>query len=353
MKLVSSKIFQVLQDEDLLNKRKLPLGKIEHKILEEFLNDLQGHPRLIIGPKVGEDAAVIDIGNKYLVVKSDPITFTEEKIGWYAVHINANDIACMGAKPKWFLITLLMPEGKTYKSTIKTIFNDIKRACKELDVTLCGGHTEITKGLKRPILCGQMLGEVKKYDLIRGSQAKKDDSILMTQKIPIEGSAILANHKNKKLLNKIDKKLLKSAMRFLENPGISVVKAAISAAKTGFVHSMHDPTEGGLATGIHELALSSNLGAIINYELIPMYEEGIEICRTFNLDPLGLITSGTLLLTTSEKNEGKITKKLKRIGIETTKIGKLVDKSLGVKIKIGNKTKNLPIFQMDEISKVI
>ena len=336
-----------------MNKEKLPLGKIEHKVLEEFLNNLQGHPRLIVGPKVGEDAAVIDIGNKYLVAKSDPITFTEEKIGWYAVHINANDIACMGAKPKWFLVTLLMPECKTYKSTIKTIFNDIKRACKELDVTLCGGHTEITKDLKRPILCGQMLGEVKKNALIQGSKGEKDDSILMTQKIPIEGTAILANHKYKKLLNKIDKKLLESAMNFSENPGISVVKAAISAAKTGFVHSMHDPTEGGLATGIHELALSSNLGAIVNYKLIPMYEEGIEICKSLNLDPLGLITSGTLLLTTSEENEGKVIQKLKRIGIETTKIGKLVDKNLGVKITMGKKTKNLPIFHMDEISKII
>tara|TARA_A100001037_G_scaffold298079_1_gene321111 strand:+ start:11239 stop:12249 length:1011 start_codon:yes stop_codon:yes gene_type:complete len=336
-----------------LNKEILPLGKIEHDLLREFLDDLEGDPRLIVGPKVGEDAAVIDFGDKYLVAKSDPITFTEEKIGWYAVHINANDIACMGAEPKWFLITLLMPDGKTYKSSIKKIFKDIKRACKELGVILCGGHTEITKGLERPILCGQMLGEVKKNNLIQGSKSKKGDSILMTQKIPIEGTAILANHKNKELLNTIDNKLLKKAQRFLEKPGISVVKAAITAAKTGHIHSMHDPTEGGLATGIHELALASNLGALVNYELIPMYKEGMEICKTFNLDPLGLITSGTLLITTSEDNEKKIIKKLKKIEIETTKIGKLVDKNLGVKIKIGKKTSDLPIFQMDEISKVI
>jgi hydrogenase expression/formation protein HypE len=336
-----------------LNKKILPLGKLDHTLLEEFLDALEGHPRLIVGPKVGEDASVIDIGAKYLIVKSDPITFTDEKIGWYAVHINANDIACMGAKPKWFLITLLMPERKTYKSTIKDIFIDIKKACKELGVTICGGHTEITKGLDRPILCGQMLGEVGKTKLIQGSKAKKGDSILMTQKIPIEGSAILANHKNKKLLKTIDKKLLKRAARFLEKPGISVVEAAITAAKTGYIHSMHDPTEGGLATGIHELAFSSDLGALVNYELIPIYKEGIEICKALNINPLGLITSGTLLLTTSEKNEEKIIKTLKDIDIKTTRIGKLVDKKFGRKIRVGNKTKDLPFFQMDEISKVI
>ena len=336
-----------------MNKKILPLGKLDHTLLEEFLDDLEGHPRLVVGPKVGEDSAVIDFGDKYLVAKSDPITFTEEKIGWYAVHINANDIACMGAEPKWFLITLLMPEGKTYKSTIKKIFKDIKRACNELGVILCGGHTEITKGLERPILCGQMLGEIKKNDLIQGSKANKGDSILMTQKIPIEGTAILANHKNKKLLNIIDNKLLKKAQGFLEKPGISVVKAAITAAKTGHIHSMHDPTEGGLATGIHELALASNLGALVNYELIPIYKEGLEICKALNLNPLGLITSGTLLLTTSEENEEKIIKTLKDINIKTTRIGKLVDKRFGKKIMVGNNSNNLPFFQMDEISKII
>ena len=234
-----------------MDKKILPLGKMEHDTLEELLNDLQGHPRLVVGPKVGEDAAVIEMGGKYIVAKTDPITFTEERIGWYAVHINANDIACMGAEPKWFLVTLLMPEGKTYKSTIKTIFNDIKLACQELGVTLCGGHTEITKDLKRPILCGQMLGEVENTELVQGTKAQKDDSILITQKIPIEGSAILANVKNKSLLAKIDRKSIERAKKFLENPGISVVKAATSAAKTHCVHSMHDPTEGGLATGIH------------------------------------------------------------------------------------------------------
>ncbi len=141
---------------------------------------LEGHPRLIIGPRVGEDAAVIELGDRYLVAKSDPVTFVEGRIGWYAVHVNANDIACMGAQPFWFLMTLLLPENLTDEKMVETIWADVRSACKDLGITLCGGHTEITQGLDRPILCGQMLGEVNKERLVRGDGAQPGDVILGT-----------------------------------------------------------------------------------------------------------------------------------------------------------------------------
>src|SRR5919197_229995 len=87
-------------------------GEISPGKLGELLSRLPaGDPRVVVGPRVGEDAAVIDFGERYLVAKTDPITFATEDIGWYAVHVNANDIATMGAEPRWFLATVLLPEG--------------------------------------------------------------------------------------------------------------------------------------------------------------------------------------------------------------------------------------------------
>ena len=145
----------------------LPVGKLPPAVLQGLLRAC--HPPassgVVIGPRYGEDAAVIDIGTKYLVAKTDPITFTEERIGWYAVHINANDIATLGARPRWFLATVLLPEGRTTREMAQQIFLDILHTCRALGIALCGGHTEITAGLQRPIVVGQMLGEAKKSEL--------------------------------------------------------------------------------------------------------------------------------------------------------------------------------------------
>ena len=142
----------------------LPVGKLPVELLQGLLRSCRPPARsgVVLGPRYGEDAAVIDLGAKYLVAKTDPITFTAERIGWYAVHINANDIATMGATPRWFLATLLLPENGTTPELARGIFLDILRTCRTLGITLCGGHTEITSGLSRPIVVGQMLGEVRK-----------------------------------------------------------------------------------------------------------------------------------------------------------------------------------------------
>ncbi|MEE9515035.1 MAG: AIR synthase related protein, partial [Candidatus Brocadiales bacterium] len=180
-------------------QKNLPVGKLPSKLLGELLAQKSsdagaGDPRVIIGPRVGEDAAVLDVGsqNTYLVAKTDPITFAADQIGWYAVNINANDVATLGAVPRWFLATVFLPEGKSSDEMVREIFDDIFRAAKDLDVTVCGGHTEITAGLERPVVVGQMLGEVEKDRLVRKTDIRAGDDIILTKGIAIEGTAILA-----------------------------------------------------------------------------------------------------------------------------------------------------------------
>ena len=331
-----------------------PVGKLDYRLLEKLLNlNHIKDPRIIVGPRIGEDAAVIDFGKKYLVAKTDPITFTTHRIGWYAVNINANDIATMGAIPKWFLATLLLPEGKTNAKLATQIFRDIIKSTQKLNITLCGGHTEISYKIDRPIVIGHMLGEVEKDKLVVNAHAKPGDDLLLTKGIAIEGTAIIAREKAAVIRKKFDKKFLKRAQAFIDKPGLSVVADALLANKTAQIHAMHDPTEGGLATGILELAKASGTGVIIDAEKIPCYEETEQICKLFNIQPLGLIASGALLIALDPKDTKEVIAILAKNGILCNPIGKLTKKSEGLKLFTKGKLVKMPTFKVDEITKII
>ena len=331
-----------------------PVGKLDYRLLEKLLNlNPIKDPRIIVGPKIGEDAAVIDFGKKYLVAKTDPITFTTHRIGWYAVNINANDIATMGATPKWFLATLLLPEGKTNAKLATQIFRDIIKSTQKLNITLCGGHTEISYKIDRPIVIGHMLGEVEKDDLVINAHAKPGDDLLLTKGIAIEGTAIIAREKAVTIKKKFGDRFLKRAQAFIDKPGLSVIADALLANKTAKIHAMHDPTEGGLATGIMELAKASGTGVVIDAEKIPCYEETERICKLFNIQPLGLIASGALLIALDPKDTKEVIAILAKNGIVCTPIGKLTKKSNESKLLKKGKLIKMPAFTVDEITKVL
>jgi len=331
-----------------------PVGKLDYRLLEKLLNlNPIKDPRIIVGPRIGEDAAVIDFGKNYLVAKTDPITFTTHRIGWYAVNVNANDIAAMGATPKWFLATLLLPEGKTNAKLATQIFRDIITSTQALNITLCGGHTEISYKIDRPIVVGHMLGEVEKDKLVVNAHAKPGDDLLLTKGIAIEGTAIIAREKAVTIKKKFGDQFLKRAQAFIDKPGLSVVADALLANKTAQIHAMHDPTEGGLATGVMELAKASGTGVIIDAEKIPCYEETEQICKFFNIQPLGLIASGALLIALDPKNTKEVIAILAKNGILCTPIGRLTQKSEGLKLFTKGKLVKMPKFTVDEITKVL
>ncbi len=331
-----------------------PVGKLDYRLLEKLLNlNPIKDPRIIVGPGIGEDAAVIDFGKKYLVAKTDPITFTTHRIGWYAVNINANDIATMGATPKWFLATLLLPEGKTNAKLATQIFRDIIKSTQKLNITLCGGHTEISYKIDRPIVVGHMLGEVEKDKLVVNAHAKPGDDLLLTKGIAIEGTAIIAREKAVIIKKKFGERFLKRAQAFIDKPGLSVVADALLANKVAQIYAMHDPTEGGLATGIMELAKASGTGVVIDAEKIPCYEETEQICKLFNIRPLGLIASGALLIALDPKDTKEVIAILAKNGIVCNPIGKLTKKSEGLKLFTKGNLVKMPTFKVDEITKII
>lgn len=328
------------------------LGKLPPQYLDQlFARYVPSDERVILGPGIGHDAAVISFGDRYLVAKTDPITFAAEEIGWYAVHVNANDVACTGAVPRWFLATLLLPQTGTDKALVDDIFEQIARTCDQLDVALVGGHTEITYGLDRPILAGFMLGEVSPDRLVLPSGARPGDALILTKGIAVEGTAIIAREKGDQLEG-VAWRLVERGRQFLNEPGISVVQDARVATSAGDVHAMHDPTEGGLATGLWELAEAGDVGLIVEEESIPILPETAAVCDALGLDPLGLIASGALLLAVPHDQADDIARALQSEGIAAACIGWIVTSEEGVVLRNGGSTQPLPRFDQDEITRL-
>lgn len=331
----------------------LPLGKLDPDHLERLLRQYAPtNARVIVGPGVGEDAAVIDFGDRYLVVKTDPITFATDEIGWYVVNVNANDVAAMGATPRWFLATLLLPGERTTRDLVDMIFSQIGNACANLDIGFIGGHTEITYDLNRPIVVGQMLGEVAKDNLIMSAGARPGDALLLTKGVGIEATAIIAREKGDQLEGRLAPDDIERAQNFLHDPGISVVRDAAVATAAGDVHAMHDPTEGGLATGLHELAQAAGVGLVLDRQAVPIDPLTETLCQIFNLNPLGVIASGALVLAVAPADARTIVAALREAGIAAAQIGEVWERERALKLRDGEELIDLPIFPQDEITKL-
>lgn len=336
-----------------MNNPLLKAGKLDPNFLEALLerNPIRD-PRVLVGPGVGLDVAVINMGEKCLVAKADPVTFATDAIGWYAVNVNANDVATAGARPSWFLATLLLPEKAATAELVESIYADLLEACGQLNVDLIGGHTEITVGLDRPIMAGFMLGEVSKDRLVRADAAQPGDRLLLTKRVAVEGTAILGIECAGRLAAATDADFAERCRAFLRAPGISVVRDALTACEAGGVHAMHDPTEGGLATGIMELARASGCGVRIEQVRIPFYPETVRACEVFGLDPLGLIASGALLIAADALRAAAIIEKLNDEGIECADIGEMTQKGRPCRMVTGEGEMDLPVFERDEIARL-
>jgi hydrogenase expression/formation protein HypE len=328
-------------------------GKLDPEFLAALLaeNEIRDD-RVIIRPAVGRDVAAIRMGDSVLVAKTDPITFATDRIGWYVVHINANDIATVGARPRWFLATALLPEHGTDEALVRGIWDETRAALAAIGCDLIGGHTEITVGLDRPILVGQMLGEVSPERLVDKASVRPGDRVLLTKGVPVEGTALMALEKRAELEGVFGAAMLDEAAAFLDDPGISVLPQAMAACEAGGVHAMHDPTEGGVATGLWELAEAAGCGLLVDADRIPILEPGGALCRHYGLDPLGTISSGSLLICAAAEAAGDVIAAVESTGTSCTEIGEVRPPSEGrYMLRRGRRTP-LPTFPQDEITRL-
>lgn len=331
-----------------------PAGKLPADFLSALLRKYTASRGggVLAGPGIGEDAAALKFGGKVLIAKTDPVTFAGENVGHYAVNVNANDVAAMGGKPLWFLACLVMPEKKTRKSDVKKIFAEVHASCRQLGILLCGGHTEISPSVNRPVVAGCMLGEAEEGKLTPSGAASPGDDILLTKGIAVEGVSLIASAKGSFLKKTFSGKDIERMKNFIFSPGISVVREALLANSLPGVRAMHDPTEGGLSSALWEVSEASSTAAEIEEGKIPLLDECLTLCGIFGLNPLGLISSGSLLLYCDKRFSGDIMKLLKRSGIPCAAIGRAL-KGKGVYVTSGGKRKIMPRFDRDEITRVL
>lgn len=331
-----------------LQARSFDIGKVPPQTLARTVYPRIGkrNPRLLLGPGIGRDIAAIR-NNPVLVLTTDPITGTSSRIGEHSVYINANDIATAGAKPIWYLCTILLPHGSTEK-TLADIMGGIDRAARKLGITLARGHTETTRGIDRPIIAGFMMGE-KRGRLLRAEDARIGDMILLTKTAGLEGTAILAtDYANR--LRQIPRKTLVRARGLLGQ--ISILEEAISLSKIQGVRVMHDPTEGGVLNACWEIGEASHLGMEVWADEIPVSEETRIICSKLNLDPLKLMSSGCLLAVVAPRSVDRAIRSLRRHRTRVSIIGMMTSLSDGRRFSRGGKRADLRPVSRDELYKL-
>lgn len=301
---------------------------------------------MLVGPRCGEDAAVVALGRLRLVLKSDPVTFTTTRIGWYVVQVNANDLAVTGARPCWFQPTILVPPA-TPAARVRAIVREIDGACRALGVAVTGGHTEVTDAVTRPVVAGDMQGLLVAARIVGSAGARVGDLVLMTKAAGIEGTAILAAERGRALVRSVSRPVLRAAQRFADRPGISVVPEALAAARLGAT-GMHDPTEGGVRAALHEMAYACGHRLVVDLDRIPVLPETARLCDHFGVDPLGLIGSGALLATIAPARAPRVLRAWTRLGVGATVIGR-VEPGSGVDARRGGRRARFPWIARDEI----
>ena len=299
--------------------RSIPVGKLPAEVLEPLLGELGPlPPAVLVGPQVGGDACVIDLGVGTLVATSDPITFTGSEVGRATVIVNANDIAVMGARPKWFLATVLLPEG-TFEHEVKSLFDEMGRALDHVGAYLVGGHTEVTSAVRWPVIVGHMLGVSVGGRVITKAGVSPGQAIVQIGPAPVEGAAILARLASDTAAG-VGPLILRAAAAATVDPGLSVVEAALEAADLGAT-AMHDLTEGGLAGGLWELAGAAQVAVTVDQDAVAWFGPGVEVCRALGADPWATLASGSLLAAFSQADAGHAVERLTLNGHQASVIG--------------------------------
>ncbi|HHW25836.1 MAG TPA: AIR synthase [Firmicutes bacterium] len=297
----------------------LNTGKIPPRLLQELVFTRQGAHRkeVVVKPAIGEDAAVVDVGSEMLVVSTDPITGAAERAGWLAVKVAVNDIGACGAEPVCILVTLLLPEGFT-DTDLSCLMEDIHKACAEENVAVAGGHSEVTPGLSKPIISVTAIGKTRNGRVLSASGARPGDDIVVTKWAGMEGTAILAKDFREVLSRHLSPETLDSASQLMDKVSVTLDgQIALANGATG----CHDATEGGVLGAIYEICEASGTGAVVETDRIPILESTRAIASLTKIDPLRLVSSGCLIVTTPRGAE--LCQAYREHGINAEVVGKI------------------------------
>ena len=321
------------------------IGKVDKTIFDSIIFPRLGNPdsSVLVGPKHGVDAAVIELaGGEVMVIAEDPtfgLPVLMPHFGWAIVHICASDVAVLGVKPRYMTICLMLPPG-TEETVLENIWKEVHQECEKLGIAIVGGHTGVYPGIAYPLNGGcTVIGLGTKDQLTPPSNARVGDRVIITKGPAIEAAGILAFQAEKALVEKFGRDIVEKAKsHFL---AMTVVQDALVAAP--HAHAMHDATEGGLLNGVYEIVEASDTGVTVFEEKIVIPEEIDAVCKYFNIDPLTSIGEGTLVITATPENTPRILSDLKQSGIAAWEIGEVTAKDRVFIRKNGKKEELTPV----------
>lgn len=329
----------------------LKTGKLDSDLLKELVFDkIKYRSRDVkVRPGIGEDCALIDFGQYECVMSTDPITAAVKDIGRLSVHITCNDIASNGVQPLGIMLAVMLPEG-TVETDVEHIMGQAAETAASLDVEIIGGHTEITPAVNQPVIVSTAIGKTLRGSSQSGNDMEPGDYIMMTKSAGLEGSGIIAMDYREKLGEFMTEEEIARAGSFLDL--VSVVKEGVAAGKVG-THGMHDITEGGILGAVWEMCQISGKGAEVYRDSIPLEPESKKICEIFNIDPLRLISSGSMVIITPEDRKEEMERALEEAEVAVTVIGRVTEPERGVVITWEGGAEEVAPPSPDEIYKVV
>jgi len=331
----------------MAGKSGLQCGKLPPRLMAKLLRGLGARDASVkVGPALGEDTAAVALGGRYMMITTDPITLTGDGAAELLLQINANDLATRGVRPRYLQAAALLPPGIAPRE-VRRLFAELDASARRMGVAITGGHTEVTDAVTRPVLVGTMIGFSRNRRLLSSGGAQAGDALVMTGAAGIEGTVILARSRGIEIAAALGEPARRAALKLATNPGTSVVKAGLIAAKAG-ARAMHDPTEGGVGAAIHEMGQVSRLRIRAHLDRIPVFAVTSEICRLFGIDPMGLISSGALLIAIDSARVERMAAAMRAARIEAVAIG-CFEPGREVRALDGARPAKLAWFERDEL----
>ncbi|MDO4545249.1 MAG: AIR synthase family protein, partial [Bacillota bacterium] len=329
----------------------LKAGKLESDLLKKLVFDKITYKSdaVKVRPGIGEDCAVIDFGAQECIMSTDPITAAVNDIGRLSIHITCNDVASNGVQPLGIMLAVMLPEGTT-EEEVGYIMGQAAETAGALNVEIIGGHTEITPAVKKPVIVSTAIGRTASGTSQDGNDMMPGDYIMMTKSVGLEGAGIIACDHEVHLENVLSEEEISRAKSFLDL--VSVVPEGVAAGKIG-THGMHDITEGGILGAVWEMCQISGKGAQVWKERIPIEPEAAKICEFFDIDPLRLISSGSMVIIVAEEKKDAMEAAMKEAGVSSAIIGRVEESAYGIKLKADGETVDVTPPSADEIYKVV
>lgn len=329
----------------------LKTGKLDSDLLKSLVFEKIKYRNedVKVRPGIGEDCAVVSYGDYDCIMSTDPITAAASEVGRLAIHITCNDIASNGVQPLGILLAVMLPEGTT-EEDVAEIMSQAADTATEVGVEIIGGHTEITPAVNQPVIVSTAIGKALTDTSQTGDSLAEGDVIMITKSVGLEGTGIIAGDYAEELEGVLSREEMDNALSFFDK--VSVVKEGVCAGKVG-THGMHDITEGGILGAVWEMCQIAGVGAEIDCDAIPMEKETDKVCRHFGIDPLRLISSGSMVIMVPEGKVEAMKSAMSEINVDISPIGIIRNRDFGIMMKVGGNIRTVQPPDTDELYKVI